>query len=48
MTPAVLPPLMWAPPPITPLPDVFIDNTPSAWAVWDACVRALDEAKEAA
>lgn len=29
--------------PATPLPEVFEDDTPSAWLVWDACVRALDE-----
>jgi hypothetical protein len=47
MTPT-LPPLQWQPLPITPLPDVFIDDTPSAWAIWDAAVRAMDEVVGAA
>ncbi len=34
--------------PITPLPEVFEDDTPSAWFVWDAAVRAMDEVGEGA
>lgn len=47
MTPT-LPPLPWQALPITPLPEVFVDDTPMAWLIWDACVRAMDERAEAA
>lgn len=38
----VLPPIPWQPIPMTPLPEVFIDDTETGWALWDAAVRALD------
>jgi hypothetical protein len=41
MTPT-LPPIPWQPLPITPLPEVFIDDTPTGWALWDASIRVLD------
>jgi hypothetical protein len=48
MNTPTLPPIPWKPLPITPLPDVFIDDTPSAWCIWDAAVRAMDDVKESA
>lgn len=38
-----LPPIPWQPIPLTPLPEVFIDDSPQAWAVWDACVRQIEQ-----
>jgi hypothetical protein len=37
------PPIPWKPLPITPLPEVFFDDTPMAWRLWDEAVRAMDE-----
>jgi hypothetical protein len=46
MTSATLPSLPWVPPPITPLPDLFEDNSEFVWHLFDAAVRALDKQLE--
>ncbi len=47
MTPTPsLPPIPWQPIPLTPLPEVFIDDTPAAWLIWDAAVHALERELE--
>jgi hypothetical protein len=47
MTPT-LPPIPWKPVPITPLPEVFEDGTPTGWSLWDAAVREMDEVGDGA
>lgn len=44
MTPApTLPPIPWQPISLIPLPEVFEDDSPHAWASWDAAVRAMEQ-----
>lgn len=47
MTPT-LPPIPWQPLPITPLPEVFEDNSEFVWRLFDQAVRATDEVSEGA
>jgi hypothetical protein len=37
-----VPPIPWQAVSLIPLPEVFIDDSPAAWLLWDAAVRALD------
>lgn len=37
-----LAPIPWVRPPNTPLPDVILDDSPEAWAVWDAAKANQD------
>lgn len=46
MTSATLPPIPWQRIPITPLPDVFEDDSEFVWRLYDQAVRAQDEKRE--
>jgi len=41
MSTPMLPSIPWVPIPITPLPDVFEDNSETTWRLVDAAVRSM-------